>query len=476
MLSLSANIFTTDLVKHGRVLIALWFCAAGSAVFAGPGAQTYNEFLEKELIYPDQAWQDYVTEVGERILAKTPHAGRNYTFVVTDQSMVNAFATPDAYIFVTRGILAHFNSEDEMAAVIGHEIGHVVGRHSKRKMGRARLGELLGYLGTFATGTTATYGLANTLTQASLAGYGREYELEADEYGASWLAAAGYNPRALLDSIQMLRDHEDFQQKVNNRPAVYHGILGSHPAHEKRIHELVQQSQGTFPTQLAESERDFFAMLEGLNYGDEASAGVVKDGVYYHGGLRLIVRFPETWEVRATAAEVFGQPQPGGADSKIGVKRQAPPDEVQTPEEYLTKTLRRDDLQDGEEIQVGPYSGYMASIQVTAGDTQKRKIAVVYKDGGVYLFEGELGKVGDPQEFERQFRDTVLSFRAMTAADLRVINNQKIKVVIAEPGQTYAQLAQGIPLKVHGEETLRVINGHHPIGEPRAGDPVKIIE
>jgi predicted Zn-dependent protease len=486
---LPAVIFTRTMIRRTKspsnAAVALTFAATvliAAALFvprtswAGPGAETYNEFLEKELIYPNQAWQDYVTEVGERILAVSPHAGRNYTFTVTDQSMVNAFATPDAYIFVTRGILAHFNSEDEMAAVIGHEIGHVVGQHGKRKLSRARLGELLGWLGTFATGTSATYGLANTLTQASLAGYGREYELEADEYGASWLADAGYDPRGLLDSIQMLRDHDDFQRTINNRPAVYHGILGSHPAHEKRIHELVAQSQGQVMEVLAEPERDFFEMLAGLTYGDESAAGVVKDGVYYHGALRLLLEFPEGWDVRATSVEVFGSPPSPGDDAQIGVKRAAPPDENQTPEEYLTKTLRRDDLQNGEAIQVGPYSGYWADIEVSSGDAQKRKIAVVYKDGGVYLFNGELGKTGDPEVFEQQFRETVMSFRAMTAADLRVINNQKLKVVVAEPGQTYAQLARGIPLKSHGEETLRVLNGHHPRGEPRAGDYIKLVE
>lgn len=449
---------------------------AGVPVLAGPGAETYNEFLEKELLYPDEQWQEYVTEIGERLLAVSPHKDRTYTFVVTDQSMVNAFATPDAYIFVTRGILAHFNSEDELAAVIGHEIGHVVGRHSKRRMGRIRLGELLGWIGSFATGSNSIYGLSNTITQAAIAGYGREYELEADEYGTEFLTKAGYNPRALLDSIQMLRDHDDFQRTVKNRPAVYHGILGSHPAHEKRLHELVQQSQHLYPDTLEDTERDFHLMIAGLSYGDESSTGVVKDGVYYHGTLRLIVKFPDQWDVRATAAEVFGTAPAATADAKISVKRQNPPEEQQTPEEYLTKTLRRDDLEDGAEITVGHYPGYLASVKVVGGSLQKRKIAVVYKDGGVFLFNGELGTTGDVAEFDQQFEETVMSFRAMTAADQRLINNQKLRIVEARPGMTYQQLAQNIPLKVHGEETLRVINGHHPRGEPRAGDMIKLIE
>ena len=159
------------------------------------------------------------------------------------------------------------------------------------------------------------------------------------------------------------------------------------------------------------------------------------------------------------------------------MKRQSPPDDrSQTPEEYLRETLRRDDLEDGREVQVGPYAGYIASIKVASGNAAKRKIAVVYKDGGVYLFSGELGQGGDVEQFEQQFEQTVMSFRAMTAADLRLINNQKLKIVVAQPGQTYGELAKGIPLKADGEETLRMLNGHHPRGEPRAGDPLKLVE
>ena len=127
---------------------------------AGPGAQVYNEYLEKDLLYPDEEWQDYVTEIGERLLAVSPHAGRTYTFAVTDEPIYNASAYPDAYIFISREIIAHFHSEDELAGVIGHEIGHVVARHSAKRIRLGRLGQLLSYLGTFATGSTSLFGLA----------------------------------------------------------------------------------------------------------------------------------------------------------------------------------------------------------------------------------------------------------------------------------------------------------------------------
>lgn len=463
--------------KLGVGFVALAALFGAPLMQAGPGAQAYNEYLEKGLIYPDEEWQDYVTEVGERLLAVSPDAGKTYTFCVIDESIVNAFAMPDGYIFLSRGILAYFNSEDEMAAVIGHEIGHVVGQHGRKKVAGGRLGQLLGILGSVATGTGAFSNLANSVTMVSLQGYSREFELQSDEYGTTFLGKAGYNPRGMLDSIQMLRDHSAYERAVKNRPPFYHGILGSHPAHEKRINELVFQSQHLFPDELRDPERDFFAMLNGMSFGDEAATGVVQNGVYYHGSLRLRIKFPEGWEVRANNTEVFGTTPSGASDeADITLKRQAPPDEEQTPEEYLTETLRRDDLENGQEIKIGSYHGYVADITVTGDKLEARRIAVVYKDGAVFVFNGELAKGGDAETFRRDFDATVGSLRSMTAADQRIVNNQKLKIIMAEPGHTYRGLARNIPLKNHGEETLRVINGHHPRGEPRAGDFIKLIE
>ena len=122
-----------------------------SSLRAGPGAEIYNELLEKDLIYPDLEWQAYVSEIGERLLDSIEGVEQTYTFTVVDQSLVNAWATPDAYIFVTRGILSFLSTEDELAAVLGHEIGHVVGKHSKRSVSNKRLGTALGLLGALAT-------------------------------------------------------------------------------------------------------------------------------------------------------------------------------------------------------------------------------------------------------------------------------------------------------------------------------------
>ena len=453
--------------------LALGFSAAQGA---GDGEKMYNELREKYGLYQDDEWQSYVAQIGERLLRASPHAGGNYTFAVVDNPAVNASATSDGYIFVYRGIIAHCRSEDELAGIIGHEIGHVVGRHSRRAKGMNRLGGLLGWLGVIGTSSLAMKDLGDTLTATAVSREAREFELEADAYGAEFLARAGYDPLAMISVIQVLKDQELFAKSVMNRPSVYHGIFGTHPRNDKRLHDAVQRAVPLAGETTLPPERDFWAMMDGLTFGDEAVTGLVRDGVYYHGSLRILVEFPEGWEVTNSASAVFGRDASGASSGAITVQRQSPPEAEQTPEQYLRETLKRDDLANGEALIVNGYEAYLADVEILSGSAQARKIAIVYKDGGFYLFKGELGATGDPAQFERAFRATLGSFRAMTAADMKAANNQRIRVVMANPGDTYAKLARQVSIKSFPEETLRVINGHHPRGEPRAGDHIKLVQ
>ena len=449
--------------------------AAGSAFGAGDGEKIYNDLREKNALYRDVEWQDYVTEIGERLLAVSPDAGQNYTFVVIDNSSVNAYATQDAYIFVSRGIIAYCRSEDELAGIIGHEIGHVVARHIKRSRGLNRLGGLLGWIGVIGTSSWGMKDLGDTLTATAVKREAREHELESDAIGAKLLARAGYDPLAMINVIYVLKEDELFAKTVSNRPSVYHGLFGSHPRNDKRLHDVVGEAVPLADIETRPPERDFWTMLDGLVFGDEAATGLVQGRTYYHSGLRIVVRFPEGWDLGNTASEVFGRDISGAADANITVQRQKPAAKGQTPEGYIRETLKRDDIENGQAIDVNGYAAYVADVTILAGDAQTRKMAVVFKDGAVYLFKGELGPVGDLAQFERDFNETLASFRAMTASDLDAANRQRIQVVMAKPSDTYAALAQRSSLKSFPEETLRVINGHYPRGEPRAGDYIKLV-
>ncbi len=462
--------------KFSFVLLLILSALDAYGAGAGDGEKMYNELREKSGLYPDEEWQNYVTEIGERLLAGSPHAGERYTFTVIDNPVVNAQATQDGYIFVNRGVIAYLRSEDELAGIIGHEIGHVVGRHVQKRKGTSRLGNILGWIGMLGTSTYAIKDLGDTLTTAAITRGAREQELEADSYGSEFLAKAGYDPLAMINAIYVLKEHEMFSKSVMNQPNVYHGLFGTHPRNDKRLHDIVAKAVPLQTATTRPPERDFWEMMDGLVFGSESATGMIKDGVYYHGTLRIVVEFPKDWDVTNTQTEIIARDVNTASTGSIPVQRQKPPESEQTPEQYVTETLQRDDVTDGEALTVNGYDAYIAEIEVLDGSAQSKKIAIVYKDGGVYLFRGDLGRVGDVEQFGKDFRGTVESFRAMTARDLQVANDQRIKIVMAAPGDTYAKYAKRASIKQFPEETLRVINGQYPRGEPRAGDLIKVVQ
>ena len=459
-----------------RALLAALLLAGFGVAQAGPGEKLYQTFLENGALYDDPEWQAYVDEIGQRLLEVSADRGKEYHFYVVDETSVNAFALPDGYIFIHRGLIAYTRSEDELAGVIGHEIGHVVGNHARRANVIGMMGTVAGIVGSVLTGTGAISDLSNTATATLTSGYRRDLELEADEYGGEFLARAGYNPLAMIDVIHVLKDHSLFAKNVLGQRQVYHGLFASHPKNDKRLHEAVEKSLHLFPEELRDPERDFWGMMDGLVYGDAPTTGLIKDTTYYHGGLRVVIGFPEGWNVQNTAVEIVGR-APFGQDIKVTVQRQNPPADEQTPAEFIEKTLKRDDVENGQDINVNGYQAHTVDVKVAGGTALAKKIAVVYKDGGVYLFNGELGPGGgDQAAFEAAWLEVLGGFRAMTADDLKIANDQRIAVVTARPDDTFSSLAQKSSLKDYPEETLRVINGLHPIGEPRAGDFIQSVQ
>jgi len=337
-------------------------------------------------------------------------------------------------------------------------------------------GQIAGFIGAILTGTGSVADLANTATTTLRSGYGREFELEADAYGAEFLAKAGYNPMAMIDVLHVLKDQSQFSKNVLGEPNVYHGLFSTHPKNDKRLYDAVARTQNMEIGEVRDPERDFWQMIDGFKYADEAGTGLIKDGVYFHSGLRLVIRFPEGWDVGNTPSEVIGRSPHGATHSSITVQRLDAPQDGQTPAEYMTKTLKRDDVTEGESLQINGYPAFIGQIKVLSGNAQARRIAVIFKESSVYLFRGEVGPIGDVAAFEPQWRQTLESFRAMTAEDLQLATGQRIHVVEAQPDQTWAEIAGKASIKQYPEETLRLLNAQYPVGEPRAGDLIKIVQ
>jgi len=181
-------------------------------------------------LYPDQRLQDQVDAVGKKLVDNTIAQETPYTYefhLLSDPNTVNAFALPGGQIFITYALYKRLNSEDQLAGILGHEIGHVVGRHSAERIAQSELAN------TVATGAQvgADAGmLASQLGQTILLKNGRGDELESDDLGVKFMIEAGYDPEALIEVMQILKEASGGQRIPE--------FQSSHPDPDNRIEKI----------------------------------------------------------------------------------------------------------------------------------------------------------------------------------------------------------------------------------------------
>ncbi|MET0619308.1 MAG: M48 family metallopeptidase [Thermoanaerobaculia bacterium] len=189
---------------------------------------------------PNDPQARMVQEVGQRVVAKSnaassPYAGNFQFHLLADPETINAFALPGGQIFITRGLYDKLRDEAELSGVLGHEVGHVIHRHSAEQMAKGQLGAMLSQ----AVGVAASDGSGSGQNAALIAAmvnqmvqmkYGRGDESESDRYGIDAMAEAGYDPKAMLEVMEILK-----QASAGPRQPEW---LSSHPLPETRIAEI----------------------------------------------------------------------------------------------------------------------------------------------------------------------------------------------------------------------------------------------
>lgn len=438
------------------------------------GAQAHRDVLKEYAALDAPELQAYVAAVGQRLAKQSHRPGLAWHFTVIDSPDVNAFALPGGYVYVTRGILAYLNSEAELAAVVGHEIGHVTARHGVRQQSAATaagVGTVLGSILVPGLDNQAGASLLQTLAQAWTAGYGREHELEADRLGAQYLAKTGYRPEAMIDVIGVLKNQERFAAERAKRdgakPRTYHGTFDTHPSNDKRLQQVVNEAKRYRVAAPREGRSEYLEKIAGLYVGDSPEQGLVRDNLLVHEKLGLAMQFPPTWRVQNHPDRVAAT-SPGGdamVELVAGPRNARPLDTLKTG-------IR---LDPGARYDSGSLGGFPAAF--AAGAQQGRPVvvaAVVFKDRQ-YLIAGITRDKTAYQKQRGTLRAAINSFRATTAADRARARPYRLKLVTARRDTTMAELARQSPLGAGGESQLRLMNDLYPSGEPKAGERVKVV-
>jgi predicted Zn-dependent protease len=469
------------------VLLAL--AAAGCAVNPVTGKQEfmlYSESQEIELgqqtdvevaatygIYEDPVLAAYITRMGQALAAKGQRPGLPWRFTVLDSPVVNAFAVPGGSIYVTRGILALIGSEAELAAVLGHEIGHVNARHSMSQMSKQQVAQIGLALGSAASAEFAKYaGLAGTGVQVLFLKFSRDNENQADGLGVDYARAVGYNPAEMAVTFAALQKLGDLSGGGSSMP----GFLSTHPLTADRIAH-VRDLLRTSDAALARNPNDYLFKIENLVYGEDPRQGFVENGVFYHPTLRFQFAVPAGWTVENMPTQV----QLVAADKNGGVILQAG-QFSDTAKDYLKRqaaeiTQSGGKALDENQTTVNGLACYEQAFSIPQknADPVHMTLSCVKKGNWVYTFRA-LSAARGYANYEPDFRRVVTSFKELT--DATKIGRPPRRLVLIKGNGTDS--LQSILKKVGTPESswrpLAILNGLELTDVPAPGRLVKTVK
>ncbi len=298
----------TAMALTGAASLALGACASipGANVAPGSpitteeaqlGAQNHEAFVAEfggEMTGP---YARYVETVGQNIAVQSGLATRPDAFDVTllNSSVNNAFAVPGGYVYATRQLVNLMNNEAELAAVLGHEVGHVAARHSARRQQAAQRNQLLGLLGAVIGGAVlGNSDLANLSLQGSqlaTLSYSRSQETEADRLGIQYLNRAGYDPNAMSTLLASLAAQNQLDAQLQGRQnATIPEWASTHPDPASRVQEARQLAAGGTGVV---NRNTFLSRIDGMIYGDDPEQGVIEGRQFIHPILRFSFTAPQ---------------------------------------------------------------------------------------------------------------------------------------------------------------------------------------
>lgn len=402
-------------------------------------------------IYDHPRLEEYVNEVGRKVLevshmrreeADPKYRETDFHFRILDSPVVNAFALPGGYVYVTRGLMAHLQNEAQLAVVLGHEIGHVAARHASQRALEQQLGQIALLGGAIAGQELLGVPGGNILDLGSQAArflflkYGREDERESDGLGVEYAARAGYRASEGAEFfVSLKRISEQSGEALPN-------FLSTHPDPASRaesIPELAGEWAEKGYEQTTTNHRSYMEGLENMVYGSNPREGFTRNGTYYHPELAFRFDFPGEWSLVNQRSRVVLVSPPEDALSILQIDS-----ENATPEASAAAFLE----QEGIKV-ITRESGSQHGLETYHAEASATKNGTVYRFSLTALAYGEeiyrfisYSREEQYPEYRSRFREIAGSFRELE--DSEILSIQPLRLNVA-PVRRTAPLSELLP-------------------------------
>jgi predicted Zn-dependent protease len=415
------------------------------------GKQAAEQTRQGIGLVKNDALQSYVQNVGAKLAADSQRPQLPWSFQVVDDPTPNAFALPGGYIFVTRGLMGYMDSEAELAAVLGHEIGHVTARHSVQQISRAQLAQLgLGLGMIFAPDLQQFGNLMGSGLQLLFLKFGRDAERQADELGFGYALHDRYDVREMDDVFESLQSISR-QQKQSPLPT----WAATHPDEGERI-QTVRRRIAALPPGSLEGARvgdtEFLNSVQGLTFGENPRQGFFRGNQFLHPDLAFQISFPAGWKTQNLPQAVVGVSPRQDAAIQLTLSQGEP---AQAAEQFL----RQQGLQAGQ-VARRSVNGMSAVIAQFAAQTEQGVVqglaGFVPHGNATYQVLG-YAPAQRYEGLERSFLSTIESFSRLTDRAALNIQPNVIEVVKLPRSMSLQEFAKAYPSKVD-IRTLALIN------------------
>lgn len=334
------SVFLPSRHRFFAALLILWFAGGGCARNPATGKREFSLVSEGQEIamgkqyhpqvvatmglYPDSALQAYVSALGLRLASLSERPNLPWTFSVVDDPVVNAFALPGGFIYVTRGIIAHFGSEAQLVSVLGHEIGHVTARHSASQMSQQQLAGLGLVVGAIVSPEVAQFSqLASAALGVLFLKFSRDDERQADDLGLRYMRRGGYAVRE-MPAVYTMLERVSGQGSGKRTPE----WLATHPNPENRRERIEAEIAAMPPETRGQTvNRDaYLRQIDGMVFGDDPREGYFKENEFFHPELRFQITFPLGWNTQNQKQGVVAVSPSGDAMIQLSHAKEATAD------------------------------------------------------------------------------------------------------------------------------------------------------
>ncbi|HET9313187.1 MAG TPA: M48 family metalloprotease [Nitrospira sp.] len=402
------------------------------------GAEEAKKVEQEMGLLDEPALTTYVDTLGQRLAKESPRQDVPYQFHVVDMIEPNAFALPGGYVYVTRGLLALVNTEDELAGVVGHEIGHVAARHTVQRVSRQGPFALITNLVSGVTGFFVPLvgdivgGVGNFAQSLVFSPYSRGQESEADKVGQEIAAKAGWDPVGLSDFLTTLGREEALLADGPRRPSFF----DSHPATPDRVKHTTKHAKDLRQASrepISPSRDAFLAKLDGLVVGQRAANGIVQGQTYRHPDLNFFVQFPATWNVDNTPVQLASAPKEGGKAVVLRAVAEGndPLDGARALEKASKSSLPK--------TQTTTVNGLPAARTQVGDSRLKVDLTWIAYGGMIYQIAG-IAEMRAYESVRPVFQTVVESFRPLAPDERKGIREKRLRLVKAQAGETVEAL------------------------------------